>query len=460
MESIVLIPGLIALVYCLRHGARETFINVYLPVLLILPEFYRWTMPGIPKVTFSQPVIMIVFLGLIPQIKKYWRWSWTDYCMIGMVITMAVSEYTNAGYKEAQNLTFDLLAWYLFPYIAGKIIIEPMGMRVRVLKRIIICLFFVSITSVYEFRFAMTPYRMLLDRFFPWQGTGWITTFRWGMARVAGPYGHAILAGCILVIGYRLHRWMEWHGHWEPRFKNLPWLRISKARIITYGLAAGIFMTMVRGPWIALFLATVVTAIGNSRNPRKAGLLVLSLVLLIGVPVGFAAYNYASVGRAAAKTVAQESAAYRKELIDKYVDIAIQKSWLGYGRNTWPKSLDMPSIDNYYLLLALMHGTIVVFFFASIIFGLVAALLRRAMAESHNAVRGKPSLAFTLAGLFVAIGFSVGTVYMGLQLVPVFAMLAGWSSAYIQQPVEAESDAPVLASPVVVGNFNFQRIVA
>ena len=120
----------------------------------------------------------------------------------------------------------------------------------------------------------------------------------------------------------------------------------------------------------------------------------------------------------------------------------------------------MPSIDNYYLLLALMHGTIVVFFFASIIFGLVAALLRRAMAESHNAVRGKPSLAFTLAGLFVAIGFSVGTVYMGLQLVPVFAMLAGWSSAYIQQPVEAESDAPVLASPVVVGNFNFQRIVA
>jgi hypothetical protein len=49
---------------------------------------------------------------------------------------------------------------------------------------------------------------------------------------------------------------------------------------------------------------------------------------------------------------------------------------------------------------------------------------------------------------------------MGLQLVPVFAMLAGWSSAYLQQPMEADSEVPVLARPAVAAKFNFQRTVA
>lgn len=37
------------------------------------------------------------------------------------------------------------------------------------------------------------------------------------MARIAGPYGHAILAGAILAVGCRLARWLEWTGGWEPR---------------------------------------------------------------------------------------------------------------------------------------------------------------------------------------------------------------------------------------------------
>lgn len=458
MEGIVLIPGLFALVYVFLRGATRTFLDVYIPVLFFLPEYYRWTHQGIPKMTFSQPVILVVIFYLFVVERRSWRWSWADLLVGGMVVVIAISEYTNAGYKEAQNLTFDMLTWYLFPYAAAKVIIEPKGMRVAVARRFVMVLFTVSLISIYEFRFAATPYRLLLDRFFPGQGLGWVTTFRWGFARIAGPYGHAILAGTIMVIAYRLQRWLEWTGNWESQFKKLPWLPVSKARAITLTLILGTVMTMVRGPWMAGVIGAIVAAIGCARNPRRAALLSLAAVVAIGIPAASMFYAYASVGRAAAKTVAQESAAYRKELIDKYLDIAIAQSALGYGRNTWPKILEMPSIDNYYLMLALMHGFVVVALFVASLVSAIVRLFRRGLVESRYGEL-RPSFGFTLAGCLVLIMVSIATVYLGTQLIPLTALVIGWSEGYLLTPLAVPQfqKSNMTAMPSL---HRFARIVA
>ena len=224
--------------------------------------------------------------------------------------TLSVSEYANKGYKESQNLTFDMLTWFLLPYIVAKAIIEPMEQRVAFMKRIVELLAAIAVISLFEFRMGMTPFQLLFSRFFPYQGTGWVTTFRWGFARIAGPYGHAILCGLIFVIAYRLQRWLEWSHSWEPRFQRIH-LPFDKGLLLRLALLGGSLISMVRGPWIGGILGALGAIIGNSVNPRRASIRVGLIVLAIGIPTGAAFYSYISVGRAHATTVAQESAAYR-----------------------------------------------------------------------------------------------------------------------------------------------------
>ena len=62
---------------------------------------------------------------------------------------------------------------------------------------------------------ARTCSPRLFDAIFP----RWATRrlFRAGFMRIQGPYGHAITLGTMMVIGFRVARWLEWNGVWnEP----------------------------------------------------------------------------------------------------------------------------------------------------------------------------------------------------------------------------------------------------
>jgi hypothetical protein len=456
MESIVLIPGLLAALRGLRNGPARVFLDFYLTTLLVLPEYYRWTVPGIPKVTFSQPVIIVTIVALFMYGGfKSWTITATDILVFCLFATFSVSEYVNKGYKESQNLTFDMLTWFLLPYIAAKAIVEPMSKRVAFMRRLVLLFSGIAVISVYEFRMGMTPFQLILSRFFPYQGTGWVTTFRWGFARTAGPYGHSILCGLLFVIAYRIHRWLEWNHYWEKRFRSLP--NIDKGLLLRIILIGGALMSMVRGPWIGGVLGGAVAIIGNARNPRRQAILVGLVMLAIGIPVGSAFYSYVSVGRANAKSVAQESAAYRKELIDKYMSVAEDHAFLGYGRNNFPEVPGMPSVDNYYLLLALWHGFTATVILLILFFGLTIRLFRRGFLEAELGLP-QPSLSFTLAGILIAIVFTLGTVYMGTQVIPMVAMLIGWSDAYLLAPMR-EGTSESVSSSVTRASFRFARVV-
>lgn len=462
MNFVALIPGILAIVWLLKKTPQETFISLYLPVLLILPNYYRCMLPGLPDPTMNEAAIIPLFVVWAVKGEKHWKFSVTDFLVLGYAFCVGFSEYLNAGYNEAQNLMVDMICTVVMPYILAKSLIEPHGLREIFAKRVVWLIFIISVTAFYEFKFGATPFRLVLDRFFPGQGEGWVTTFRNGFARIAGPYGHAILAGVIIIIGYRLARWLEWCGAWELQFKKLKWFnKLSKAQLITLGILAGSIMTGCRGPWLGGIAAAVVVALGRTKKRTLGIVLVLSGILFIGVPAAISFWSYASVGRANAKSDSQETAAYRKELMDKYIDIAIERSVWGWGRNTYPKVSGMPSIDNYFLLLSLMHGLIALGFLVGLFLWMFVRLLKRGFSLPPSVPAGS-SLAFTLAGIYLAIFISIATVYMGEQVVHLLFILSGWAEAYLQSKKEGlgRNDENNLSNvPLATNYFNFRRVL-
>jgi hypothetical protein len=148
------------------------------------------------------------------------------------------------------------------------------------------------------------------------------------------------------------------------------------------------------------------------------------------VPVGYMALmSYLDVQPGMPMTMSQESAMYRKVMIERYIDIAIEHSALGWGRNTWPKLPGMASIDNYYLLLSLMHGLVATGLLLFLFAWQGVRLFRRGMAEPHDS----NSLALTFAGVLLAVFVTLGTVYLGEQVMPVLFLILGWAEALLQR---------------------------
>ena len=158
--------------------------------------------------------------------------------------------------------------------------------------------------------------------------------------------------------------------------------------------------------------------------------MLLAAIVFIGLPLVIWSNSYVAVGRAGAASASQETAAYRKELIDKYIPIVLEKSFLGWGLSTWPKVPGMPSIDNYYLLLALQHGTIATGFLLAMFAALIFRLYRNAMKYAAQ-IRPGTSLSFALMGIYIGLTFSLATVFLGENLMPIVFLLTGFAEGYL-----------------------------
>ena len=455
IQSIAVIPGIAAILWLFRKSYREAYIDIYLFSLFLLPGWCRFVLPGVPDLTFHEAAILPIAAAFLLRAWRAWKWSVTDFLVIGYALSSGYSELINAGFSDAQNLMFDMIAAGVFPYMLTKGIVEPSGLRVVFVKRIVSLLAILTILFTYEFKFASNPYRLVFDNFFRGQGDGWVTTFRYGFVRTAGPYGHAILAGVVFLIGLRLNRWLVRAGHWQGLFQRLP--AFPKSTVMTTALGAGLFMTMVRGPQIGTLIAWIVSMMGRGRNPKRRSVAVAVLLVIVGTPIAIMSYQYASVGREHAKDANQESAAYRKELIDRYADIAMEHAPFGWGTNGWPKVSGMPSIDNYYLLLALMHGLVTLAFLLALLLWMLVRLLRNGLLYGPMYPDGG-SLSFALAGVFAGVMFSILTVYMGDNVVPIFFVLIGFAEGFLQAGGDG-SDRQAIAPGRVAEDVRYRVLV-
>jgi hypothetical protein len=253
----------------------------------------------------------------------------------------------------------------------------------------------------------------------------------------------------MLGVAFGLQRWLHAAGHWEARFVRWPALPWGKARVITGVLVLGMLMTVARGPWVGALVAVALFAVGQAANRRRA-LIVAGAVVAVGALLGAWMLNdYLDIKPGTVMTMSQESAFYRKVLFEKYFDIAMNHAWFGWGLTTWPKVRGMESIDNYYLLLSLMHGVPAMLMLVLMMLGSAVQCVRRGLAEPP----GRLSPAFAFAGIFVAIFVSLGTVYLGEQVIPTLFFMLGWAQGWLRRGLAPPHGLAAAAGPAAVPRF-------
>jgi hypothetical protein len=427
---LIIWAGVLLGLYAIRRWTPgEALVFAYVPVLLLFPDTFHAITPGLPDPSANVAVMMPIFVAALMVYGRDWQFSLADGLVLTIAAAMALSEYLAAGYSEAQNLAVGTLFQIAAPYLVARLAVDREGLHVLLAKRVVLCCFAVALIGLYEFRFGWNLFLRLPEQFvFRGQGLGWVTTFRYGFARVAGPYAHAILAGMMMVMAYRLNRWLEWGGHWEDRFRYLPWLPLSKGRVLTLGLLMGSITTLCRGPWLGGLVGAVFVNAGRHPKRKIAFAAGTALLVIAAVPAFFYFQSYLDIKPGVEVSLSRETALYRKELFEKYYQIALDHAWLGWGRNTWPKVPGMSSVDNYYLLLSLMHGVFTTGMLLLLLFWMSFRLFLKGMAEPPEVC----SLAFTFLGIIIAFFIALGTVYLGENVLPTLFLILGWSEGYLR----------------------------
>jgi hypothetical protein len=452
MDFLIALPGLVAALALIRFSLQTVFLWVFLPSLLLLPNYYRLGIGGLPKATFAAAAaipILVVWLARLPR----WKFTLLDGILLLSWMWILASEAVNYGSSAVRSLTFDLLTGTAFPYVFCREMIEPQD-RHRLIRALSIQLAIVAIFNVWEFRMATSPYRLVFDRLFAEQHSGWVTQLRWGFGRAAGPYGHAILAGIMFGVTSLLCWWGTTRGAWK-RFR-LP-IPGGAGLWIPLFLAGGLFTTLSRGPWIGAGLGGVWLLVTRARNPRRAMLSGLAVIAVAALGVGVLLQSYSSVGRSQAVTAEQETAAYRAELMDLYLPAVFERPWLGWGMS-FPVAPGAPSVDNQFLLVALLRGIVGLALFCLIIIVIAGRLFRGAFQRGID--HDERMWRLTLFAVQICFAFSLTTVWMGEQVATLFWIMAGWSEGTLLRAAHRNRLRPA-AGPVANPHpLSFVRVIA
>ncbi len=458
---LILIPGFWAAYVAFTQSPHRAFIYVYVPVLLFLPDYYNLFLPGVPDPTFQSAVLFPIFIAWLAQGLPGWRFSFTDILVFGYVFSVSYSEYINAGYKEAQNfIANEVIMAVLLPYIFAKCLVEPAGFREAFAKSIVLTLFAISILNVLQF-VTLSPFTPITYFLAPIFGGGWYPgDFRyWILVRVNGPYQHEILAGIIMWSGYRIQRWLEWSRAWPDQIRQLPGLPITVSQLLTIGIFVGAFVTLVRGPLVAMMVASVIVMVGRSKKRWLIFWILMVIAVIVGIPTVTWFIDYATDPNP--QTLGQHTVVYRWNLVVNYIDIAREQLIWGWGRLGWPKITGQKSVDNHFLLLFLRHGITGVGFLIAILLITMIRLFFHSMLQPVADPPGS-SLGFTLFGLYILVIWSIATVWLGHQTLPLLFLIVGWSEGYLYSGQESLRNVPQQKANFtepLSHSFRFRRVL-
>jgi hypothetical protein len=309
------------------------------------------------------------------------------------------------------------------PYMAGKLLVERPGMRVETVRRIAVFMAVVSVFAMPEFFLKWNLYTHFWSHFFP-AGQWTNPATRGGFGRVGGPYLGGETAGMVLLMGLLLALWIQ---HWKtktPGTIGYPDRLLKYGRVIILILVTTLYMTQSRGPWIGAIIAVSIASIGRAKNSLRQAILVFGLGLVVGIPLYSMGKDYVS-GPTAATGSEQQTAQYRKQMIDNYIPIAKWGGAFGWG-NSYPHIGGQDSIDNEYLLIWLLQGYVGLIALLLIFVEGTASLVRagikaRSIREQH--------FVFTLLGTLLGLAACVSTVWLADQAYQMFFLIIGWSQA-------------------------------
>jgi hypothetical protein len=97
MELIILLPAVACWVALAKWPIRKVMLNVYLPSVLLLPQYYVERFPHLPPLTFADAAILPLGAALFVKEMRRWRFAWMDLWVLLFAASGALSE----GWSQA-----------------------------------------------------------------------------------------------------------------------------------------------------------------------------------------------------------------------------------------------------------------------------------------------------------------------------------------------------------------------
>jgi hypothetical protein len=473
MDLIILIPAVACWVALAKWPIRKVLVNVYLPAVFLLPQYYNVRFPHLPPITFADAAVLPLAAALWVKEIRNWRFEWMDLWVLLFAASAGLSEglstaLANGTWKHllstdgppvVTNLAngglefFQCLCTMVLPYMLGKLLIERQSAdghaaRKRVVRRMVELLALVAGISVFDFLTRRSIWQMVGRHLFPGQPVEWPVQVRWGFGRIAGPYAHAILAGMIFLAGLIYCLWLRrFAPNWGRRriFAGLP---LTVRGLILSAVVAGLLMTQSRGPWVGVGLALILALLVRTFPLGRAALLFVLVLAVLSAGAYYYGKRYTDVDLNHATTEAQRDVVYRRMLVRTYMPLIKARKAFGWGDTTLPILNGQKSIDNQYLLLAAAQGLTGLGLFLLILAGSAMRLFR--LAQRSLAMEDR-ALVFAHLAVLLGLTVSLTTVYLGEQALLLLFLIVGW--------IHGMGRVGAATGKRIVPEFQFQKVL-
>jgi O-antigen ligase len=452
MAAIILIPAVVCWAVMALGSARKALLYVYLPALLLVPQYYVFRLPHLPPLSAADAAVLPLGIALAVTGMRRWRLAWMDLWVLLFAVCAGLSEALSTELADGDwvrlfspefalskristNLSMGGLVFagdvltIVLPYILGKLLIEQEDqhlMRRKLVAVMSALLAIVAVFSVYDFVTGKSAWQKVATHLGLSPFEYWPTQMRSGFGRIEGPYGHAILAGMIFLMGLIYCLWLASADRtWGAR-RLISGLPISVRGLILAAIVAGLLMTQSRGPLLGVGLALVFALLTRFLPVSKAVAAFLCFMAVFLVITFYFANRYTAKSMREATTEEQRNAIYRRQLLTNYEPLVMQHKAFGWGITTFPAVGGQTSIDNQFLMLAVTEGFVGLGVFLAIAAGSAVKLLRMISRPIQQQDR---TLAFAHLAFLIGLMTTLTTVYMGEQVVMMFFLFVGWVQA-------------------------------
>lgn len=448
MTATVFLVLLLSAYWIKTRSIEAAALDLYLPIFLLGGTFIGFRLPHLPAISFAYAAVIPIAGVLLIRHRREWKFTRTDLWLALFMGGAALTEILNSDTSTAGFILFDGIFQGVMPYMVGKMLLERDGIRERFVRRWVHISVFVAIVSIWEFRMGTNLFNRLEGMIFGSYST--FAAVRGGFVRAAGSFGGPIQAGCMFGAAMIMSLWLGVLD--KSRGNERTYSGIRRSTLITMGAALGVLVANSRGPEVGLVLAFLIARVGKAKNFRLSLILTLCLIV-VGGGIGYVkAMQYTSGSIWDAKNHDQENAIYRRVLLDEYKPYIKEGGLFGYGVVARPVVPGMFSIDNAFLNIQLIQGSLGLWTFVLMgAEGILAAFRAARRATERNDVCFAMCMCGALAGLLLTLT----TVYLSAPMYSLFFLLVGWSQSLRQ--TEAVS---VTAPQPVNARFAFRRVIA
>jgi hypothetical protein len=427
IDPLVLLFAILAIVKLIQ-SAEAAVLDVFLPVLLLVPSVYALHIPHLPPLYAIDCVLLPIGIWALVSGARHWKFQRADLWIALFVLASIYTDYINNGLLSALDSMPTVVCEALLAYCIGKLLIEQRGIREPFARRMVHLLAVVALLCVAEFIGRKNLFVTVMHRFFFSDGYWW-GQMRGRFMRVVGPFAGAEEAGIVFMMGFFLALWL-WFANKSRQDESKPRYFGAGSSILSCAcILLGLYMTLSRGPMLGCAAGFLIARIGLVRNRRLALIVALVLAATGGILANYKAMQLSQMDLETA-TEEQLTAHYRTQLFTVYGPVAEAGGLFGWSAATYPRAINLASIDNEYLFLWVANGLVGLSLFILIATEGAVAVVQ---AVRRSRQRIDTCFYYCLGGILAGLMVVIITVFLAAQGFVLFFLFIGWSQSLHDQ---------------------------